>query len=109
MSSLERPNTYRVTILLCDHVEVAESKLYILGGGWSVSGPGPIRMSLAIKIEVPWHETNKQIHFTLTLVTEDGHQAMVPSPDGQKTPVVLNGAFEAESVNLIEAGSIGIY
>ena len=28
-------------MLLCDAAQVADGKLYILGGGWSMTGPGP--------------------------------------------------------------------
>jgi len=41
----------KVTMLLCDAVQVADGKLYILGGGWSIIGrPGP--SAVAVKIEV---------------------------------------------------------
>ena len=50
---------WRVTALLCDFAQVAEGKLYLLGGGWSLCGPGPFQHGLAIKVEVPWNEANR--------------------------------------------------
>jgi len=43
-------------MLLCDSAQVADGKLYILGGGWSVTGPQPVPSAVAIKLEVDWHE-----------------------------------------------------
>jgi hypothetical protein len=50
---------WRVTVLLCDFAQVADGKLYLLGGGWSLCGPGPFQHGLAIKVEVPWNEANR--------------------------------------------------
>ena len=38
----------KVTILLADAAQAAEGKLYVLGGGWSITGPDPSPMALAI-------------------------------------------------------------
>ena len=37
----------KVTILLADAAQAVEGKLYILGGGWSITGPDPSPMSRA--------------------------------------------------------------
>ncbi len=55
----ELTEDWRVTVLLCDFAEVADGKLYLLGGGWSLCGPGPFQHGLAIKVEVPWNEANR--------------------------------------------------
>ena len=31
----------KVTMLLADSAQAIEGKLYILGGGWSITGPDP--------------------------------------------------------------------
>lgn len=50
---------WRVTVLLCDFAQVADGKLYVIGGGWSFCGPEPFQHGLAIKVEVPWNEANR--------------------------------------------------
>ena len=50
----------RVTLMLADSAQAVEGKLYILGGGWSLVGPEPTPMAIALKIEVPWDETNRR-------------------------------------------------
>lgn len=83
----------RVTILLADHVAVAEGKLYISGGGWSVTGPGPSPSGLALKLDVPWDMTNKVIKFQLRLLKEDGQPLTQPGPFGEQA-VEVGGEFE---------------
>ena len=43
----------KVTMLLADAAQAVNGKLYILGGGWSVAGPDPTPMAIALKMEVP--------------------------------------------------------
>src|SRR3712207_6134998 len=64
----------KVTMLLCDAAEEVGGKLYILGGGWSfLHRPGvPTNMALAIKIAVPWNETNQSHTLRAHLLTDDG-------------------------------------
>lgn len=62
----------RVTMLLADAAQEVNGKLYILGGGWSVTGPDLPPMSLAIKLDVPWSEANVNHEFELALVDTDG-------------------------------------
>ena len=47
----------KVTMLLCDAAQVSDGKLFILGGGWSMTGPDPVPSAVALKIDVDWHET----------------------------------------------------
>jgi hypothetical protein len=61
-------------MLLCDHVAVSEGKLYINGAGWSqVPAATPFTGGLAVKLEVPWDQTNVPHEINLRLVDEDGH------------------------------------
>ena len=46
----------KVTMLLCDAAQVADGKLFVLGGGWSLTGPDPMPSAIALKIDVGWHE-----------------------------------------------------
>ena len=62
----------KLTLILADSAQAVNGKLYILGGGWSITDPANINMSIAIKIEVPWTAANAPHNFHLVLVTEDG-------------------------------------
>jgi hypothetical protein len=83
----------RVTLLLCDAAQAVAGKLYILGGGWSIAGPGPVTMGLAIKVEVPWDLANRKHQFRVALVDTDDHPVMVPTPTGDQ-PLQFGGEFE---------------
>jgi len=58
-----------VTMLLADSAQVADGKLYILGGGWSVTGPDPTPSAVAIKVMVDWHEFNSSHHWNCSSKT----------------------------------------
>ena len=36
-------------MLLCDGAQVADGKLFVLGGGWSLTGPDPMPSAIAMK------------------------------------------------------------
>jgi len=74
------PNDWRVTALLCDAAQVADGKLYVLGGGWSVCGPGPFLHGLAIKVEVPWNAANQKHKLTAELIHQDGSFVSIGEP-----------------------------
>lgn len=80
-------------MLLCDAVQVAEGKLYVLGGGWSMTGPDPTPSAVAIKVEVDVTETDVTHHWELWLEDADGRPVMVPTPDGDR-PVEVRGDFQ---------------
>jgi len=73
------------TILLCDAAEAVNGKLYILGGGWSVTRPAPAPSALAVKIDVPWTDAYRKIPLIVELLTEDGPQVRVPDPLGNRS------------------------
>jgi hypothetical protein len=83
----------KVTMLLADAAQAVGGKLYVLGGGWSVIGPGLATMALAIKIDVPWDQTNLAHHWVLDLVDQDGRPVRVPAPEGERA-VQVTGTFE---------------
>ena len=81
----------RAWMMLADAVQAVEGKLYILGGGWIVSGRAPF--GIALLIEVPWTQANRGHRWQLSLETEDGQP--VPFPEsGSIEPVVVGGDFE---------------
>ncbi len=83
----------KVVMLLADAAQAVGGKLYILGGGWSVTGPGPLPSALALKIEVPWDQANQRHNLQLALVDGDGQPVQVPTPVGER-PLELTAQFE---------------
>lgn len=63
-------------VVLADHAEVLNSKLYLMGGGWETltveTLPRPFRLALAVAFSIPWNETNKAHTLEVELRTEDG-------------------------------------
>lgn len=82
----------KVTMLLCDAARTAEGKLYILGGGWSVTGPDPAPCAVALKIDVDWHEAEYPHHWELFLEDADGRAVSLPTETGF-TPIEVRGEF----------------
>lgn len=62
-------------MLLCDAADTVNGKLYVLGGGWSVifAPDTPAPTTLAVKLAVPWDQTNRQIRLVARLLDEDGN------------------------------------
>jgi hypothetical protein len=83
----------KVTMLLADSAQAVNGKLYILGGGWSITGPQPAPSAIAIKTDVPWNEANARHELKLALLTEDAQPIMVPTPTGDRA-VELSSEFE---------------
>jgi hypothetical protein len=50
----------------------------VLGGGWSVTGPQPTPMAIALKIDVPWDQANARHLWRLELMDADGQPVEVP-------------------------------
>jgi len=89
-------------MLLADFVQAVQGKLYVLGGGWSVTGPGAVQMGIAVKIEVPWDQANLQHAFRLTLVDADEQPVLVP---GAEQPIQVEGQFEVGRPPGLKPGS----
>jgi hypothetical protein len=79
-------------MLLADHAQVADGKLFISGGGWAFCGPGAVPCSVVLLFHVPWQQTNEKIPFALRLIDEDGYP--VPQSEGQQ-PIGITGQLEA--------------
>ena len=95
----------RATMLLADHAVVADGKLYINGGGWSVTGPGA-PSAIAIKLDVPWDRANQQLRLRLRLIGQDGEPVLVPGPQGPQ-PVEITGEAEiGRPVGLVHGADI---
>ncbi|MGC8464820.1 MAG: DUF6941 family protein [Acidimicrobiales bacterium] len=83
----------KASILLCDSALVSEGKLFILGGGWTVTGPGVSPMAIALKIDVEWGETSAEHHWELFLQDQDGSPIFFETPEGPQA-VEVRGDFQ---------------
>jgi hypothetical protein len=81
-------------LMLADAGQELGGKLYILGGGWSVTGPAPQAHVLVLKVDIPWDQANTRHRFRLALQDADGKPVVLQSADGEE-PLVLAGEFEA--------------
>lgn len=81
--------TAKVTMLLADSAQVADGKLFILGGGLNAMGPHPQPVALAILIEVPWDRANLSHDWKIELLDADGLPVMAGD-----MPVLVGGEFE---------------
>lgn len=79
-------------MILADSAQVADGKLYILGGGWSVTGPDPTPSAVAIKVGVDSHEFNVPHHWELFLEDADGQPYLFETPEGNQ-PIEARGDF----------------
>jgi len=79
------------TLILCDYAEAINGKLYIMGGGWTICPPGPRFMAVAIRINVPWEETNTKHQLNLFLQDGEGNAISLGEPP---MPVEKSGEFE---------------
>jgi hypothetical protein len=83
----------KVTMMLADSAQAVGGKLYILGGGWSITGPLPSPSAIAVLISVPWNETNRKHRVKVELVDEDYRPVLVPTQEGN-APLLISGDFE---------------
>lgn len=77
-------------MLLADSAQIADGKLYILGGGWSITGPDPSPSSIAIKLNVDRHEVALTHHWELVLEDADGQPVTVGEDENT---VEIRGEF----------------
>ena len=83
----------KVTMLLADSAQAVGGKLYVLGGGWSMTGPKPSPSALAMKFEVPWDRANERFHVAIELLDADGDPVTVDGNDASD-PVRLEAQLE---------------
>jgi hypothetical protein len=79
--------------ILADHAQALGGKLYVMGGGWTITGPGPLTLALAGILELDWDEANEPRHLHIELHTEDGAPVLVPTPTGER-PVQIDANVE---------------
>lgn len=63
-------------LLLADHAEAVNGKLYMTGGGWNVLRlpelPHEWAFHIALGIDIAWHETNATHELRVTIHDPDG-------------------------------------
>jgi hypothetical protein len=91
-------------MMLCDAAQVADGKLYVLGGGWSLTGPDPTPSAVALKIDVDWHEADAPHHWELFLEDADGGPVLVQTPEGSQ-PVEVRGEFHVTRPTTVPEGT----
>ena len=94
------PSQIRVTMLLADSAQVAEAKLFILGGGISVIPVTPVPLAIAAKIDVPWDRAEVPHDWKLELLDADGMPVLI-----NDLPVLVQGQFQVSRVEGLQAGS----
>jgi hypothetical protein len=77
-------------LLLADSAQVADGKLFVLGGGLAAIGPQPQPVALALLIQVPWDRANLPHDWSVELLDEDGVPVL-----HDDVPVMVSGQFEA--------------
>jgi hypothetical protein len=72
-------------LLLADAAQEVGGKLFVLGGGWNrlrvaeLPARAPA-MALAIRVIVPWHDTNQPIPLVVHLEDPDGQRLLAEPP-----------------------------
>jgi hypothetical protein len=105
--------------LLADSAQVANGKLYMLGGGWArltvPQVPDTRPFEIAVRVIVSWTETNRPLHFHLQLENEDGETLLNPPVRAQcsvgrpvhlreGTDQVVPFTFKLNSVTIAKPG-----
>lgn len=93
-------------MMLCDHAQVADGKLFISGGGWSVVGTPTPLSAIALLLRVPWTMANHETQFKLRLVAADGAAVTQPSFTDEPQPVEIAGTFEVGRPPGLAPGSL---
>src|SRR5438105_4643774 len=83
----------KLTMLLADAAQAVGGKLYVLGGGWSITTAPTGPSAIAVKLDIPWDEANRRHTLKFSLLDEDGRPVVVPTPIGDR-PLEIEGQFE---------------
>ena len=79
-------------MILADGAQVADGKLYVLGGGWTRLKPNtPAPQSLGIVVHIPFDMTNQPLKLEVNLLDDDGNVVERGDPP---QAVMAGGEFE---------------
>ena len=89
-------------LLLCDHAEAINGKLYIMGAAWNVlQAPNQaITIALAIVVKVAWDEAEQSHELLAELLTADGDRVVI-----NDEAVAPSGRFELGRPSGVKPGS----
>jgi hypothetical protein len=76
-------------MLLADFAQVADGKLTVVGGGWSLTGPELVPFGIALLIQVPWDRANLRHVMRLELLDADGQPVLVETDDDGEQPLLF--------------------
>ena len=73
---VERQATEIDYLILSDHAEVVNGKMYLMGGGWSrfqpPGYPAVMKYGIALALRVPYLDAERSHHLTVRIVDADG-------------------------------------
>lgn len=87
--------TVTATMMLCDHAQVADGKLFINGGGWSITAAHAAPSAIAMLVMVPWNRAGSPLSMQVDLIDEDGHP-VVQQAEGAVNPVSISVQIDVE-------------
>jgi hypothetical protein len=100
-----------VDVILCNHAETSENKLYVTGGGITMCFVGPlpphvITVALGAVIHVPYELTNQPHVFKFSLVDELGNAVSPFHADGspEHPPVEVTVPFNVGRPPMVSVG-----
>jgi hypothetical protein len=101
----------KVTALLANHAEAINNLLYTNGAGIDrafvppgMSGPYPVRLSLALTVTIPWTQTNQNHTLRVDLIDADGTTVPVPTGPDVSEPFKAEMVFNVGRPPTLEVG-----
>jgi len=83
----------KLRLLLANWAEVQNQLLYLLGGGWTRTGPGPSVFAVVAMVQVGWDETSRKHKLEISFEDADGPPILVRGPVGDQ-PLRIAAEFE---------------
>jgi hypothetical protein len=83
----------KATLMLADYAQVADGKLNLIGGGWTISGPRLAPFAIAGLIEMPWEAAGELHTARLELIDDQGRPVLVETDEGEQ-PLVIEAQFD---------------
>jgi hypothetical protein len=80
-------------LILADAAQVEGGKLFVLGGGIYLVGPGPFNMGIGMQAVAPWADRGRRLDIRIVLRDGNNQPALVPTPGGA-APLEVGASFE---------------
>src|SRR4051812_26271979 len=99
-------------VMLCDHAEAHQGKLFINGAGINLvfvspQPPHVVSLYLAAVVQVPYTQTNQMHTLTVKLLDEDGNPVIPWTPEGvieSAPPVQMDAQFNVGRPPILPPG-----